>query len=287
MKTKLQYYLPKMLITKFFGWLAEKKAGIITYWIILFFIKIYKINLKEIKTKDIKSYNTFNDFFSRRIKIDCRRIDYDPSIIICPADGIITNFGYIENTEKLQLKNHNYTLKSLLAQNETMIDIFQHGIFFTTYLSPKNYHRIHMPCDGSLIKMIYVPGQLFSVNLKFYKNISNIFSKNERVICLFKTNFGYMIQILVGSIISGTISTSWYGKINYKRDGIIKLWKYNINSNNKPIFLKKGDEMGFFTLGSTVITLFSKKNILIKENLSNYKEVRVGDVLAYGIQNVK
>ncbi|MDQ1237503.1 MAG: phosphatidylserine decarboxylase [Wigglesworthia glossinidia] len=282
----LQKFLPKFLITKCIGWIAECKCKILVYLSILIFIKIYKINIKELKILNLKSYSSFNEFFSRKINMIFRPINLDPTVIICPADGILTQFGYFEDTQTLQIKNHGYTVQSLLAENEKMVELFKHGIFFTTYLSPKNYHRVHMPCDGVLIKMLYIPGQLFSVHKKIFDKIPNIFSKNERVICLFNTKFGPMIQILVGSIICGTIFTTWYGKVTPPREGIIKLWNYSNNLNQK-IFLKKGDEMGFFALGSTVITIFIKENILLGENLHAYDAVRIGNILAYGIQNKK
>lgn len=282
----LQNFLPKFWITKFIGWIAECKCKMLAYFSILIFIKIYKINIKEIKQSNLKLYSSFNEFFSRKLDMNFRPIHPDPLIIVCPADGVLTQFGYFENTKELQIKNHGYTLSALLAENENMVKLFQYGTFFTTYLSPKNYHRVHMPCDGILQKMLYVPGQLFSVHRKFFNKIPNIFAKNERVICLFNTKFGPMIQILVGSIICGTISTTWFGKVTPPREGIIKLWKYT-NNMQQAIHLSKGDEMGFFTLGSTVITIFTKENILLGENLHTYDTMRIGNILAYGIQNKK
>ena len=209
LKAIIQYLLPKQLLTSLFGWLAKKQLGSVTTWIIQGFMKLYKIDLSEAKLENAKDYKTFNDFFARKLKEDARPIDDAVNSIVMPADGVISQFGTIQDNLLLQAKGHYYSLESLLACHSDMIKFFKHGSYATTYLSPKNYHRFHMPCDGVLREMIYVPGSLFSVSQATTECIPNIFARNERVICLFETDLGPMAQILVGATIVGSIEVEW------------------------------------------------------------------------------
>lgn len=213
LKAMIQYLLPKQMLTVIFGWLAKKQLGIVTTWMIQGFSKLYKIDLSEAQISNVKEYKTFNDFFARELKQDARPIDASTNSVVMPADGVISQFGTIQDNLLLQAKGHFYTLDSLLACHPDMIKFFKNGAFATTYLSPKNYHRFHMPCDGTLREMIYVPGSLFSVSKATTECIANIFARNERVICLFETDFGPMAQILVGATIVGSIEVAWEGLI--------------------------------------------------------------------------
>ena len=204
-KLSLQYILPKLWLTRLAGWGASKRAGWLTKLVIDLFVKYYKVDMKEAQKPDTASYRTFNDFFVRPLRDEARPINTDPNVLVMPADGVINQLGNIEEDKLLQAKGHSYTLEALLAGNYQMADKFRNGTFVTTYLSPRDYHRVHMPCNGILREMMYVPGDLFSVNILTAQNVPNLFARNERVICLFDTEFGPMVQILVGATIVGSM----------------------------------------------------------------------------------
>lgn len=275
LKAIIQYLLPKQLLTLIFGWLANKHLGKVTTWMILGFSKLYKVDLNEAKISDVKEYKTFNDFFARELKDEARPIDSAANSIVMPADGVISQFGVIQDNLLLQAKGHFYSLESLLACHPDMIKFFKDGAYATTYLSPQNYHRFHMPCDGILREMIYVPGSLFSVSKATTESIPNIFARNERVICLFETEFGPMAQILIGATIVGSIEVEWEGCITPPREGIMKRRTYA-----GEVKLTKGQDMGCFKLGSTVITLFASNAIAFDSHLKVGDITRVGQKLA-------
>ena len=275
LKAIIQYLLPKQFLTIIFGWLAKKQLGKVTTWMIKGFCKLYRVDLSEAKLTNAADYKTFNDFFARELKEDAREIDTAENSIIMPADGVLSQFGTIQDSQLLQAKGHFYSLESLVACHPDMIKYFQNGSYATTYLSPKNYHRFHMPCDGTLREMIYVPGSLFSVSKATTESIPNIFARNERVICLFETDLGPMAQILVGATIVGSIEVDWAGIITPPREGIMKRWTYS-----DEIKLSKGQDMGCFKLGSTVITLFASNAIEFSNDLKVGDVTRVGQKLA-------
>ncbi|OCF95901.1 archaetidylserine decarboxylase [Gilliamella sp. wkB308] len=275
LKAIIQYLLPKQFLTIIFGWLAKKQLGKVTTWMIKGFCKLYRVDLSEAKLTNAADYKTFNDFFARKLKEDAREIDTADNSIIMPADGVLSQFGTIQDSQLLQAKGHFYSLESLVACHPDMIKYFQNGSYATTYLSPKNYHRFHMPCDGTLREMIYVPGSLFSVSKATTESIPNIFARNERVICLFETELGPMAQILVGATIVGSIEVDWAGIITPPREGIMKRWTYS-----DEIKLSKGQDMGCFKLGSTVITLFASNAIEFSNDLKVGDITRVGQKLA-------
>ena len=183
-KLSLQYILPKLWLTRLAGWGASKRAGWLTKLVIDLFVKYYKVDMKEAQKPDTASYRTFNEFFVRPLRDEVRPLNTDPNVLVMPADGVISQLGKIEDDKILQAKGHNYSLEALLAGNYIMADLFRNGTFATTYLSPRDYHRVHMPCNGILREMIYVPGDLFSVNHLTAQNVPNLFARNERVICL-------------------------------------------------------------------------------------------------------
>ncbi len=261
------------------GWLAEKKAGWFTHLLISGFIKLYKVDMQEAEYSDANAYPTFNAFFTRSLKPNSRPIVEQENTLVMPADGTISQLGNIEQNKILQAKNHDYTLDALLACDKQMVSLFQNGLFVTTYLSPRDYHRVHMPCDGVLREMLYVPGSLYSVNFKTAESVDNLFARNERLICLFDTPFGPVIQILVGATIVGSIETKWEGVITPSRHGVLRRWEYPAVGKNA-IKLKKGDEMGCFKLGSTVINLFTKDIIKFAPHLQSKTKVRMGELMA-------
>lgn len=298
----LQYLLPKLWITYLIGLIASWRGGWITHCIILLFVRAYKINIKESTKPNITDYATFNEFFTRKLQQNIRPIDSDPFTLIMPVDGIISQIGKINDTHIFQIKDCPYRLDGLLAGHDNMINYFRNGNFIITYIPPSNCHRVYMPCTGTLREMLYIPGELFSVHPNIIKNIPNILSRNERIICLFDTNFGHMVQILIGATIVGSVETIWSGTITPPREGIVKHWHYpssektlKITTNNNytidekikdSIVLHKGHEMGLFKLGSTVINLFNNKTVFLNQQLKPYDITRIGMPLAQG-QEIK
>ncbi|MDU8924623.1 archaetidylserine decarboxylase [Pasteurellaceae bacterium LIM206] len=276
-KVAFQYAMPQIYLTRCAGWLAKQSWGPVTHFVIKLFAKKYGINMEEAEKPNFTDYSTFNQFFIRQLKENARPIDSTPDTLVLPADGRISQCGHITADQLLQAKGHPYSLAALLAGDEELIADFQNGEFVTTYLSPRDYHRVHMPCDAELRRMIYVPGELFSVNPFLNEHIPGLLARNERVICVFDTEFGKMVQILVGATITASISTVWAGVINPPRLGEVKIWHYTDGS----IKLAKGAEMGAFRLGSTVINLFQSNRVQLADTLQTDSVTRVGEVLGY------
>ncbi|WP_342221719.1 archaetidylserine decarboxylase [Candidatus Fukatsuia endosymbiont of Tuberolachnus salignus] len=282
-KIKLQYLLPKQWLTLLAGWGADKQAGWLTQLAIKTFSRYYKVDMKDAQNPEFSSYHSFNEFFVRPLHADARPIAAGDQVLVQPADGTISQLGTIRDGQILQAKEHNYSLEALLAGNYQLAAEFQNGQFITTYLAPHDYHRVHMPCYGVLREMIYVPGDLFSVNPLTTANIPNLFARNERVICIFDTAFGTMAQILVGATVVGSIETVWAGSVTPPREGVIRRWTYPAAGDEGAIVLEKGQEMGHFKLGSTVINLFAENKVYLDVQLSNGSITRVGEPLAEAV----
>ena len=283
-KLGLNNILPKKWLTELAGWgAASARAGSLKLVIDLF-VWFYKVDMKEAQKPDTASYRTFNDFFVRPLRDEARPIETDPNLLVLPADGAMSQLGHIEGDQIFQAKGHTYSLEALLAGNTAMADLFRDGEFVTTYLAPRDYHRVHMPCNGILREMIYVPGDLYSVNPLTAQNIPNLFARNERVICLFDTEFGAMAQILVGATIVGSIETVWAGTVTPPREGVIKRWSWPGADAEGSVVLLKGQEMGRFKLGSTVINLFAKDRVKLAESLTPETKTRLGQTLAIALQ---
>ena len=278
MNTKLkvvpQYLIPKQAITALAGKLASANAGRLTTSVIKWFVKRYQVNMDEAEQPDITSYESFNDFFTRPLKKGARRIT--KADFICPVDGAISQFGDIKADQIFQAKGHQYSTLALLAGDKTLAARFQNGHFATLYLSPKDYHRIHMPCDGTLKSMTYVPGDLFSVNPTTAQGVPGLFARNERVICEFDSAHGVFVLILVGATIVGSMATVWHGVVNPPRLGSVNTWTYEKQS----ISLKQGEEMGRFLLGSTVVMLFPAKTLNFNKAWKPEKPIRLGEKMA-------
>ncbi len=271
----LQYIAPKQLLTVVAGILANKACGTLTTHVIQWFVKRYQVNMSEAKNPDISSYKTFNDFFTRPLKPGARPIAQ--SNFICPVDGAISQFGGIENHQIFQAKGHTYTTLTLLAGNTSLANNFENGHFACLYLSPKDYHRIHMPCDGKLISMAYIPGDLFSVNPTTAENVPGLFARNERVVCEFTSEkHGTFVMVLVGATIVGSMATHWHGTINPPRSKEIRRWHYA----GQDIFLKQGEEMGKFLLGSTVVMLFEKDVLAFNPSWKPTQKVMLGQPMS-------
>ena len=276
-KVAFQYIMPQLYLTQLAGWFAQQKWGVVTHFVIKAFAKKYNVDMSEAKKENFSDYESFNQFFIRELKDDARKINENPTALCLPADGRVSQIGHIDDDRLLQAKGHFFSLSDLLAGDEELVHTFKNGEFATIYLSPRDYHRVHMPCDATLRKMIYVPGDLFSVNPFLAEHVPNLFARNERVICVFDTAFGPMVQILVGATITASMSTVWAGVINPPRTSEVKVWTYQGDSAIK---LTKGQEMGAFQLGSTVINLFPANSVTLAEHLEVDVPVRMGEILA-------
>ncbi|MFZ9544684.1 MAG: archaetidylserine decarboxylase, partial [Hylemonella sp.] len=219
-----QYLLPKKALTVFAGWVAGGRWGWITTAIIRRFIRRYQVNMAEAAEPDAASYASFNEFFTRALKTEARPLA--PARFVCPVDGAISQFGAIAQDQIFQAKGHSYSTSALLAGQDSLAQAFQDGHFATLYLAPKDYHRVHMPCAGSLKRMIHVPGELFSVNPVTARGVPGLFARNERVVCLFDTDHGPMALVLVGATIVGSMATVWHGVVNPPRTGTVREWTY-------------------------------------------------------------
>ena len=269
----LQYLLPKKALTQLAGALACSQSGWLTQFAIRKFVAKYGVNMAEALNPDITSYASFNDFFTRALTPDARPLAQ--AAYVCPVDGAISQFGAIDGDQIFQAKGHSYTTRALVGGDTTLAAEFDGGHFATLYLSPKDYHRIHMPCDGTLRRMIYVPGDLFSVNPATALAVPGLFARNERVVCVFDTVRGPFVLTLVGATIVGSMATTWHGVVNPPRTSEIREWTYALGD----VKLKQGDEMGRFLLGSTVVMLWPDETLRFNEAWKPALGVRMGAIM--------
>lgn len=232
--------------------------------------------MAEAANPDITSYSTFNEFFTRPLRDGARPLA--AADFVCPVDGAISQFGAIEKDQIYQAKGHRYTTTALVGGDATLAGEFQDGSFATLYLSPKDYHRIHMPIDGVLKRMIYVPGDLFSVNPTTARGVPGLFARNERVVCVFDSPFGPFALVLVGATIVGSMATVWHGVVNPPRLGTVREWRYD----GERVALQRGAEMGRFLLGSTVVLLFPKGSITFNPIWSPARSIAMGEAMGSG-----
>ena len=272
-----QYLLPKQALTAFAGFVASRERGWVTTEIIRWFVAKYQVNMSEALNSDIASFRTFNDFFTRALKPGARPLAQ--ADLICPVDGAISQFGVIERDQIFQAKGHHYSTTALVGGDAALAMQYQNGSFATLYLSPKDYHRIHMPCDGRLTRMIHVPGDLFSVNPATARGVPELFARNERVVCVFESAHGPFVLILVGATIVGSMATVWHGVINPPHGKTVREWHYP-DVQETPIDLRQGEEMGRFLLGSTVVMLFPQGPQHFNPAWTPGGSVRLGDLMA-------
>lgn len=278
LKIKLQYILPKHLLSRLIGRLAAAQAGWLTTALIKLFIKQYRVDMQEARESDPEHYLSFNDFFTRELKDGVRPICPSPEHLSMPVDGTVSQVGDIEYDQIFQAKGHQYSLTTLLGGNPDIAEPFKGGKFATIYLSPKDYHRIHMPLDGVLTDMIYVPGELFSVNPLTTENVPGLFARNERVVCIFESEKGRFAMVLVGATIVASIETIWAGTVTPPAGINVQHWRYPKDAENT-VSLKKGQEMGLFKLGSTIIACF-EPDMLEFNGQSNGDVTRLGEIFA-------
>lgn len=269
-----QYLIPKQALTAFAGKVAGARGGRWTTALIQWFVQRYQVNMAEAANPDIASYATFNDFFTRALKNGARPLA--PADFICPVDGAISQFGRIERDQIFQAKGHHYSTTALVGGDAALAAQFQDGHFATLYLSPKDYHRIHMPCDGRLTRMIYVPGDLFSVNPTTARGVPGLFARNERVVCVFESAHGPFVLTLVGATIVGSMATVWHDVVNPPRPG--KIWEKTYSGD--AVNLRQGEEMGRFLLGSTVVMLFPKGSMAFNAAWAEARSIRLGEQMA-------
>jgi len=268
-----QYLVPQHALTGLAGLLSKCRWKWVKNWEINYFIKRYNVNVNEALSSNIEDYDTFNSFFTRRLKPGARTVITDKNAIASPADGAVSQMGNIQNDLLLQAKGFNFSVRDLLGGDDQLALTFSHGSFTTIYLSPRDYHRVHMPFTGKLIKTIFIPGQLFSVNQKTARNVPQLFARNERLVCIFETEIGAMAVILVGAMLVGSIKTVWNdsGRLS-------KMTTHDFS--DKEIILERGAELGHFEMGSTVILLFPENKIVWQPELSENSFVHMGELIA-------
>lgn len=272
LKVQMQHLLPKQMVTELAGRGARAEWGGMTTRLIRWFVNRYGVDMREAANPDISSYASFNDFFTRPLRDGARPLA--AADFVCPVDGAISQFGAIAEDQIFQAKGHHFSTTALVGGDAALAAPFQNGSFANLYLSPRDYHRLHMPCDGRLERMIYVPGTLFSVNPVTARGIPNLFARNERVVCVFDSAaHGRFVMVLVGATIVGSMATVWHGVVNAKRDGRLCAWRYD----DQDIVLQQGAEMGRFLLGSTIVMLFQPDTIRFNGDWAPERPVRLGE----------
>ncbi|MEN9888150.1 MAG: Phosphatidylserine decarboxylase proenzyme [Pseudomonadota bacterium] len=268
-----QYLLPKQALTQLAGRFAGWQGGAWTTSAIRRFVARYGVNMDEAAHPDPAAYPSFNEFFTRPLKAGARPLA--DAAFVSPVDGAISQCGAIEGDLILQAKGHGYTTRALVGGDAELAAQFEGGEFATLYLSPRDYHRIHMPCAGRLLRMVHVPGALFSVNPTTARGVEGLFARNERVVCVFEGEHGPFVMALVGATIVGSMATVWHGVVNPPRPGVLREWTYEMGT----IELAQGEEMGRFLLGSTVVMLFPRGVMRFNADWTPTRAIRMGEAM--------
>ena len=269
-----QYLAPKQALTLFAGYVACARGGAVSTALIRWFIGRYGVNMAEAAQPDPAAYASFNEFFTRALRPGVRPLD--GADLLCPVDGAISQFGAVQGGRIFQAKGHDYSATALLGGDAALAAHFHGGHFATLYLSPRDYHRIHMPCAGRLLRMIHVPGELFSVNPTTARGVPGLFARNERVVCVFDAEHGPWVMVLVGATIVGSMATVWHGVVNPSRPGTVREWAYL----EQAIDLPRGAEMGRFLLGSTVVMLFPTGPLQFNARWAPGGAIQMGQAMA-------
>ena len=271
-----QYLLPKQALTTLAGRFAGWQGGAWTTAAIRRFVARYQVNMDEAAQPDPGAYPTFNEFFTRPLKAGARPLA--EAAFVSPVDGAISQCGALVGQlgdQVVQAKGHGYSTTALVGGDAELAAQFAGGEFATLYLSPRDYHRIHMPCAGRLVRMIHVPGALFSVNPTTARGVEGLFARNERVVCVFEGEHGPFVMVLVGATIVGSMATVWHGVVNPPREGVLREWRYEMGT----ISLAKGEEMGRFLLGSTVVMLFPQGVMRFPPDWTPTRPIRMGEAM--------
>jgi phosphatidylserine decarboxylase len=272
-----QYLFPKRALTRFAGWVAAGRWGALTTWIVRRFVAKYRVQMAEAAEPDIARYASFNDFFTRALAPGARPLAQ--ADWVCPVDGAISQLGSLIGPAAdrlIQAKGHSYSVQALLGGDAQAAARYHGGHFATLYLSPRDYHRIHMPCAGELRRMVHVPGDLFSVNPQTARGVPGLFARNERVVCEFDTPHGPLVMALVGATIVGSVATTWHGVVTPPRSGSVREWRYAKGE----VALAQGQEMGRFLLGSTVVLVWPAQPLRWAEGWAPERAIRLGEAMA-------
>ena len=272
----LQYLVPQHLLSRAAGWLANCRSPLVRTPFIYLFMRIFRVDLSEARVQDFRQFQHFNEFFTRELLPDSRPLAGDAETLVSPADGTVSQLGRITADRLLQAKGMNYSLSDLLGGEARDVDLFRDGSFITIYLSPRDYHRVHMPMAGKLLRTVYLPGQLFSVNRRTTQQVPGLFARNERLVCVFDTAAGPMAVILVGAMIVAGIQTVWAGRAG---SGDRQSQRRNYNTLTSQVKLERGREMGRFMLGSTVILLFGPRAATLADNLGADSPIQLGQAI--------
>ena len=272
-----QHGMPKQALTRFAEFVANSRAPW-TRGIIPWFIRKYGVDMSEAARPDPADYACFNDFFTRALREGARPLADSP--FVSPVDGTVIDCVQLDGDTLLQVKGHPYSARALVGGDAALVDCFDGGEAISIYLSPKDYHRIHMPCAGRLRRMVHVPGSLYSVNPATVAGVPGLFARNERVVCLFDSDFGPFVLTLVGAMVVGSMQTVWHGLINPPRSGTLREWRYD----DQDIRLARGEEMGRFLLGSTVVMLFPKGVLRARADWLPGRTVRMGEAMAEALR---
>ncbi len=279
-----QYLLPKLALTRLAGAFAGWQGGAWTTAAIRRFVARYGVNMDEAAQPDVASYRSFNEFFTRPLQAGARPIA--DAAFVSPVDGAISQCGALVGQlgdQVVQAKGHGYSTTALVGGDAELAAQFAGGTFATLYLSPRDYHRIHMPCAGRLVRMVHVPGALFSVNPTTARGVEGLFARNERVVCVFEGEHGPFVMVLVGATIVGSMATVWHGVINPPRPGVLREWTYEMGT----IELAQGEEMGRFLLGSTVVMLFPKGVMQFNADWTPTRPIRMGEAMGQALDGVR
>jgi phosphatidylserine decarboxylase len=271
----IQHLLPKRVLTVAIGLLAGTRGGALTHAAVRRFIARYGVDMAEAADPVVERYAAFNEFFTRPLREGARPLADAPWV--CPVDGAISQFGPIDGDRIFQAKGHDYTARALVGGDAALAAQFEGGAFATLYLSPRDYHRIHMPCAGRLRRMIHVPGTLYSVNPTTARGVPGLFARNERVVCVFDSDHGPFVLALVGATIVGSMATVWHGVVNPPRPGALREWWYDKDAPT----LARGAEMGRFLLGSTVVLLFPRNTLRFNPAWAPQRAIRMGEAMAF------
>ena len=272
----LHKFLPQHALSQLVGWLSDRRWTWLKNEVISRFIKHYHVNMEEAEQSDYRQYATFNEFFTRHLKVGARPVATGENVIVSPVDGAVSEVGQLDEDRLLQAKGHYYRVDTLLGGHSKYADIFRNGYFMTAYLAPRDYHRFHMPIEGRLLEMVHVPGRLFSVNPTSVAKISQLFGRNERVVCFFDTAVGPMAMVIVGAMLVGGIATVWQGTITPPT----KKTTSTTNYQNENIVLALTKNYSDFKMGSTVILLFPENTLQWDAMLQPNKMLKMGEAIA-------
>lgn len=274
----LQKVLPKHLLTAAVYRLARIRYVPVKNWLIARFVAAYRVDVEEASRHVPDGYASFNDFFTRELQPDARPIDPAPDALISPVDGTVSAAGQVDGESLIQAKGISYTLSGLIGTDLAVAENLADGKFATIYLAPYNYHRVHCPLDGQLVSARYVPGQLYSVNEATTNGLPGLFTGNERLVCHFQTACGPMILVFVGALNVGSISTPWTNEIRPRKHGVAEL--INLEQSGHPRELSRGDLLGWFNMGSTVILLMPRGSCRWLDNMASGSRLKMGEAIA-------